>query len=77
MATITSDTSISLRNDEWHLIASALEAEIEHSNDYCKEMDYSDEDGRQAIINERKRGAALEAMREYILSATYVPSGDR
>ena len=70
---MTNETTIALRNDEWHLIASALESEIEHSNDYCKDLDGTSEDEREAIISERKRGAALEAMREYILSATYVP----
>ena len=69
---MTTETTINLRNDDWHLVAAALEAEMEHSNDYCKDMDDATEDARQAIIAERKRYARLEGIREYILSAAYV-----
>ena len=64
-----SATTITLRRDDWHLIASALVAEIEHSNDYCRDADDSTDEGREDIIAERKRGERLEDLRTEVLSS--------
>lgn len=66
---MTGETTIGFRTDDWHLIAEALEAEIEHSNDLVR-----DSEDEITIHYERRRQARLEALREHILSATYVPA---
>lgn len=64
------DVTITLRADDAALLLSAVDAELEHINDSIKFMDGRDLDpeGREEVIDERKRQNRLEAIREYILS---------
>jgi len=67
---MNANATLTLRFDDWHLLAEALEPEIQLTTQAIQET--ADEETR---LTEAKRLGRLEGIREYILSATYTPGG--